>query len=106
MFLGVYMAKITVKFYSLWALYLNKNSISLEACNLDDVIEELDILFGKQIRKKINKNNIKFDNFKNSSTILVNGVSLRNIKDTQLKDGDLIQMFPPIARSSIRRPRI
>lgn len=91
------MANITVKFYSLWSLYLEKNSIALEADTLDDVMEKLDTLFAEQLREKLRKNNLPFTNFKDSSTVLVNGVSLRNFKNKRLKDGDLLQIFPPVA---------
>ena len=94
---NVKMAKITVKFYSLWALYLNRNSISLEANTFDAAMGKLEALFGEQLRKKLNQKNVQFVNLKDSSTILVNGVSLRNVKNMQLKDGDLVQIFPPIA---------
>jgi molybdopterin converting factor small subunit len=91
------MAKITVKFYSLWSLYLSKNAIALEVRDFDEAMEKLDALFGEQLRKKLNKKNIRFGNFKDSSTVLVNGVSLRNIKNRAFADGDILHIFPPIA---------
>ena len=91
------MAKIIVKFYSLWNLYLNKKEVPLEVDNLDEAMEKLEILFGDQLRKQLKSKKLQFENFKNSSTVLVNGVSLRNIKNRNLKDGDVLHIFPPIA---------
>jgi molybdopterin converting factor small subunit len=91
------MAKITVKFYSLWNLYLNKNTVDLEADTFDEAMAQLDSLYGNKLREKLRINNLPFTNFKESSTVLVNGVSIRNIKNQVLKDGDILHVFPPIA---------
>ncbi len=91
------MAKITVKFYSLWNLYLKKNTVDLEADTFDEAISQLDSMFGEKLRKKLQVNNLTFNNFKDSSTVLINGVSIRNIKKQVLIDGDILHVFPPIA---------
>jgi molybdopterin converting factor small subunit len=91
------MASITVKFYSLWNLYLNKKSVEIYADDLDDAMKKLDKIFGEELRKKLLNNRIQFNNFKDSSTILLNGISLRNLKNHGLKDGDILHVFPPIA---------
>lgn len=91
------MAKITVKFYSLWNLYLNTNSVTLEINNIDEAMEKLEVLYGEELRKKSHNNKLQYKNIKDSSTILINGVSIRNNLNKPLTDGDLIQIFPPIA---------
>ena len=91
------MAKIIVKFYSLWNLYLKKNTVDLEADTCDAAIAQLDSLYGEKLREKSRINNLTFNNFKESSTVLINGISIRNIKNQVLKDGDILHVFPPIA---------
>ena len=92
------MATITVKFYGLWRLYLGMEALSLEANDLDAVMESLESSYGDRLRAKIGGQGIRVSgHLRDLSTILVNGVSARNLKTTLLADGDVVHVFPPIA---------
>ena len=92
------MAAVTVKFYSLWRQYLGKDSISLEADTMEDALAQVDAKFGANFREKLEKRGLPSDGkLQDYSVVLLNGTSCRDFKQTTLKDGDILHLFPPIA---------
>ncbi len=90
------MALITVNFYSLWRQYLGIDSIRLEANKLEEAIAQVETRFGSRLREQLEVNGIQVDGkIQDYSLILLNGTSLRNVKRTDLQDGDVLQIFPP-----------
>lgn len=90
------MASVTVRFYSLWRQYLGIDGIKIEADNIQEALAQVEEKFGHQLRDQLNANGIQVDGkIQDYSLVLLNGASLRNLKQTDLKDGDQLQIFPP-----------
>jgi MoaD family protein len=90
------MALITVRFYSLWRSYLGTDSITLRADHMNDALTQLEEKFGHQLREKLETAGVHLDGkIQDYSLILLNGTTLRNLKSTDLKDGDVVHIFPP-----------
>ncbi len=91
------MAPITVKFYGLWQLQLGFNSIDLEAHDVDEALCILDTRFSQHLEVSRTRMGLKMEGYlRDNSVVLLNGIGLRNLKDTVLKKGDILSIFPPI----------
>ena len=90
------MASIAVKFYSLWRQYLGVDNATLQADSLDEALGQVEERFGSHLREQLQGEGIQVDGkIQDYSLILLNGTSLRNLKQTSLKEGDILQIFPP-----------
>ena len=90
------MALITVRFYSLWRSYLGTDNAALQADNIQDALARLETRFGARLREKLETAGVHLDGkLQDYSLILLNGIALRNIKSTALKEGDVLHIFPP-----------
>lgn len=90
------MALITVRFYSLWRSYLGTDSTTFRADDIQDALTQLETKFGAQLREKLEAAGVHLDGkIQDYSLILLNGISLRNLKSTDLKEGDVLHIFPP-----------
>jgi len=90
------MPLITVRFYSLWRSYLGIDSTTLQAERIDDALTQLEEKFGDRLREKLETAGIRLEGkMEDYSLILLNGIALRNLKSTELKDGDVLHIFPP-----------
>ena len=90
------MALLTVRFYSLWRSYLGMDSATLQADDIQDALAQLETEFGPRLRAKLETAGVHLDGkMQNYSLILLNGIALRNIKSTALKEGDVLHIFPP-----------
>jgi len=90
------MALITVRFYSLWRSYLGTDSSTLQAGDIEDALGQLETEFGPRLREKLETAGVHLDGkIQDYSLILLNGIALRNIKSTALKEGDVLHIFPP-----------
>jgi MoaD family protein len=90
------MASITVRFYSLWRSYLGTDSTTLQADNIEDALAHIEEKFGPRLRKNLAAAGIHLDGkIQHYSLILLNGTTLRNLKSTALKQGDVLHIFPP-----------
>jgi molybdopterin converting factor small subunit len=90
------MALITVRFYSLWRSYLGTDSATLQADRIDDALTQLEGQFGRRLRENLETAGVHLDGkIQDYSLILLNGVTLRNLKSNDLKEGDVLHIFPP-----------
>ena len=90
------MASITVRFYSLWRSYLDTDSTTLQADRIDDALAQLEDKFGPRLRERLETAGVHLDGkIQDYSLILLNGIALRNLKSTDLKEGDVLHVFPP-----------
>ena len=90
------MPLITVRFYSLWRSYLGIDSTTLQADQIDDALTQLEEKFGDRLREKLETAGIHLGGkIQDYSLILLNGIALRNLKSTALKEGDVLHIFPP-----------
>jgi molybdopterin converting factor small subunit len=90
------MPSIAVKFYSLWRQYLGVDNVKLQADSLDDALAKVEDRFGSRLREQLQAEGVQADGrIQDYSLILLNGTSLRNLKQTSLKEGDILQIFPP-----------
>jgi molybdopterin converting factor small subunit len=90
------MTSITVRFYSLWRSYLGTDSTTLQADNIEDALAQIEEKLGPRLRKNLAAAGIHLDGkIQDYSLILLNGITLRNLKSTALKQGDVLHIFPP-----------
>jgi MoaD family protein len=90
------MALITVRFYSLWRSYLGTDSTTLQADHIDDALTQLEEKFGHRLRERLATAGVHLDGkIQDYSLILLNGITLRNLSSTDLKEGDVLHIFPP-----------
>ena len=90
------MALVTVRLYSLWRSYLGMDSATLQADDIQDALAQLETKFGPRLRAKLETAGGHLDGkIQDYSLILLNGIALRNVKTTALKEGDVLHIFPP-----------
>jgi len=90
------MVSITARFYSLWRSYLGTDSTTLQVDDIPDALAQLETRFGPRLREKLETAGVHLDGkIQDYSLILLNGIALRNIKSTALKEGDVLHIFPP-----------
>jgi len=90
------MTLVTVRFYSLWRSYLGTDSTTLQADHIQDALTQLETKFSSLLREKLETAGVHLDGkIQDYSLILLNGIALRNIKTTALKEGDVLHIFPP-----------
>ncbi len=92
------MAKVTVKFYSLWQVYAGSASITLEANSLSEALEQVEQKFGARIRDGLKSKGVELSGkIEELSLVLLNSTNIKQLKDTVLKDGDVLHIMPPLA---------
>jgi molybdopterin converting factor small subunit len=90
------MASITVRFHGLWRKYLDVDSVSLQADELKEALAQIEEQFGPRFREQFQARGIQVDRkIQDYSVILLNGVNVRNLEQTKLSNGDILQLFPP-----------
>ncbi len=92
------MASITVRFYSIYRLYLGIDCISLQADDLGDALAQMEERFGSRLREQLQMRGIGLDQkMQDFSLILLNGINIRNLVETKLREGSVLHIFPPSA---------
>jgi molybdopterin converting factor small subunit len=72
------------------------DSATLQADDIQDALAQLETKFGPRLRAKLETAGVHLDGkIQNYSLILLNGIALRNVKTTALKEGDVLHIFPP-----------
>jgi len=90
------MALITVRFYSLWRSYTGTASTTLQADHVQEALTQLEERFGPLLRERLDTAGIHLTGkIQDYSLILLNGIALRNLKSANLKEGDVLHIFPP-----------
>ncbi len=90
--------RVKVKFFTLFRLEYGLSELNLELPEEDitirDLLKIIDIKTGKNISKKLFTDDKKV---KTSAIVLVNGKNIFHIRglDTNIRDGDVISLFPP-----------
>ncbi|HAZ31318.1 MAG TPA: hypothetical protein DCY61_01250 [Dehalococcoidia bacterium] len=87
------MALVTVRFYALLRLRLSADSLHVEATDVKEVIEHLEQKFGHRFRQEFGVD----ERISEHCLFLLNGLNLRNLKQTRLKEGDVLHVFLPTA---------
>ena len=90
------MASVTVRFYRLWRSYLGIGSAAFQADDIHDTLTQIEEKFGLRLQEKLLIAGVHLDGrMQDYSLILLNGIALRNLKSTDLKEGDVLHIFPP-----------
>ncbi len=89
------MASITVRVYGFWRDRLGTDAITLRADSLDDALSQVEENYCEPIRRGLESEGVRLDgSMKDYGLILLNGTNIRNLKSTDLNDGDVIHVFP------------
>ena len=92
------MASITVRFYSIYRLYLGMDRLSLQADDLGDALAQMEERVGSRPREQLQMRGIEpGQQMQDFSLILVNGINIRNLGETKLREGSVLHIFPPSA---------
>jgi molybdopterin converting factor small subunit len=93
------MASIIVRFYGLWSRYLETDRLSIEADNVEGALTQVEERFGSRLRQQLEEFRVggiqvngKIQDY---SLVLLNGINIRNLKLTGLKEGDVLHILPP-----------
>ena len=87
----------TVRLYTLWRLYLGIDRLSLDADNVQEVVDYLEEKFGAQLREQLQAHGMRADRkIQDYSLLLLNGynVNKQNLAETKLGPGDVLHVFP------------
>ncbi|MCL0060656.1 MoaD/ThiS family protein [Dehalococcoidia bacterium] len=87
------MALVTVRFDALLRLRLSTDSLHVEATDVKEVIEHLEQEFGHRFQQEFAVD----EKISEHCLFLLNGLNLRNLKQTGLKEGDVLHVFLPTA---------
>ncbi|MBM3167060.1 MAG: MoaD/ThiS family protein [Chloroflexi bacterium] len=91
------MPLITVQFYTLWRQYLGVDQVSIEAESLEDALNQIDQRYGAVLKEKLQARGVKVDGkIQDFSMVLLNNTSVRNLRESVLKEGDALRFFPPV----------
>lgn len=91
------MATVMVKLYGLWRRHLGISILQVEANDINEVLAELDEKLRLHLENSPIEARLKMEGqIKDNSVVLLNGIGLRNLKETTLKEGDVLFVFPPI----------
>ena len=94
--MAIKMASITVRFYSLWHLYLGIDTVSLEANNVKEAMAQIEERFSSQLKKQLKMRGVEVgETMQDYSVILLNGCTIRNLEQTKLGEGDILHILPP-----------
>ncbi len=91
------METITVRFYTLWKLYLGTDSLSLQAHDMEEVVAQIEERFGDQLREQLRAHGIQSDlPMLDYSLLLLNGrnVDKQNLGQIEVKAGDILHILP------------
>ncbi len=89
------MALIKVRFYSLLSRSLGADTVTLQADDVEEALLQLEQTFGSRIRRELEGEGIRLDGeIRDYGLILLNGTNVRNLKSTDLRDGDTLHVFP------------
>ena len=95
------MASVTVRFYGLWSRYLETDNLSIEADNVEGALTQVEDRFGSRLRQQLEQFRVPGvqanGKIQDYSLVLLNGVNIRNLKQTGLKEGDVLHILPPAA---------
>jgi len=93
------MASITVRFYTLWRVFLGTEKDSLRASNVAEAMDQLEAQYGEQFKERLESRGIVTKQaLRDISLILLNGRSIdkNNLYKVTLKSGDVLHLFPQV----------
>jgi molybdopterin converting factor small subunit len=68
----------------------------LQADDIQDALAQLEEKFGRRLRESLETAGVHLDGrIEDYSLILLNGITLRNLESNNLKEGDVLHIFPP-----------
>lgn len=88
--------KVKIEVFATLRELIGKEVLEMENVNnVGELFESLIEMFGMNVKEIL----MEGDKIKEFVKILVNGKDIRNLRgmETELKDGDVISIFPPVA---------
>jgi molybdopterin converting factor small subunit len=68
----------------------------LQTDDIPDALAQIETKFGSRLRERLEAAGVHLDGrIQDYSLILLNGITLRNLKNNNLKEGDVLHVFPP-----------
>lgn len=77
------------------------DNLSVEADNVEGALAQVEERFGSRLRQQLEQfrvSGIRMNGkIQDYSLVLLNGINIRNLKLTGLKEGDVLHILPPAA---------
>jgi len=92
------LARVNINFIGPWRLFLGVRAVTVEVNSIDEARDYVETNYGPVYQEKlksrgINKKQSVWDN----SSILLNGVDIRQLDEPVLKDDDTLNLIPTVA---------
>ena len=92
------MPAVEVQFHGLWGLYLGSGKTRIEADTVRQLFVLVENRFGVTLRQRIMERGAKLDGeIIKYSYMALNTTGLKQLKNDDLKPGDVLHIFPSIA---------
>jgi len=91
------MAEVTVRFYTIWEVFLETKSVDLVADNVEEIINQIEARFGQKYQEQLREHGILTNQpMRERSLFLLNGRSIgrEDLDQVKLATGDVVHVFP------------
>jgi len=86
-----------VQFHGIWGLYMGAEKKPLDAGSLDEALAQIEDEFGPLLRHKLKEQGVRLDGgIGRHSYIVLNDKGIRQLTDLQLRDSDVLHIFPAV----------
>lgn len=92
------MATVTINFIGPWRLFLGVGTVTVEVNTIEEARDYVEAIYGPVYEKSLKSRGIheKRSVWENSN-VLLNRRDIRQLDEPALKDGDNLDLLPPIA---------
>jgi molybdopterin converting factor small subunit len=92
------LAKVTINFIGPWRLFLGVGKVTIEANSIEEARDYVETNYGPVYEKTLKSRGIhKKQSVWDNSNVLLNRRDIRQLDEPVLKDGDNLDLLPPIA---------
>lgn len=92
------MAKVTINFIGPWRLFLGVGTVTIEANSIEEARDYVETNYGPVYEKILKSRGIhKKQSVWDNSNVLLNRRDIQQLDKPVLKDGDNLDLLPPIA---------
>lgn len=92
------MAKVTINFIGPWRLFLGVGTVTIEVNNIEEARDYVETTYGPVYEKTLKSRGIhEKQSVWENSNVLLNRRDIQQLDKPVLKDGDNLDLLPPIA---------
>jgi len=92
------LAKVTINFIGPWRLFLGAGTVTVEVNTIEEARNYVETTYGPVYEKTLKSRGIyEKQSVWENSNVLLNQREIRRLDEPVLKDGDKLDLLPPIA---------